>query len=95
MATNDTLTFKTLDEHNNEVECEILFTFENIETGQNYIIYTDHSFDEDGNTKVYASTFDPDAPVAHLEPIRSDAEWKMIEAILEELQAEVFAECYD
>ena len=63
--------------------------------GQNYIIYTDHSFDEDGNTKVYASTFDPDAPVTHLEPIRSDAEWKMIEAILEELQAEVFADCYD
>ena len=92
MTTNDALTFKISDENNNEIECEILFTFENIETGKNYIIYTDNTLDGEGNTKVYASSFDPDAPDTCLKSIQSDVEWNAIEAILEELQTRALPE---
>ncbi len=80
--------FKVQDEAGKEVECEILFTFESDETGKNYIIYTDDTTDEEGNTKVYASIFDPNQEPVNLEPIETEKEWKIIENILESLQKE-------
>lgn len=82
------LMFKVLNEEGKEVGCEILFTFESTETNKNYIIYTDNTLDEIGNTKVYASTFDPEDPNSKLEPIETEKEWKIIETILNELQTE-------
>lgn len=41
------------------VECETLFTFENAETNRSYIVYTDNRTDDEGNTTVYASIYDP------------------------------------
>jgi uncharacterized protein YrzB (UPF0473 family) len=78
--------FKMLDETGKEIECEILFTFESDETGKNYIIYTDNTTDEEGNTKVYASIFDPKQEPMKLEAIETEKEWKIIEDILESLQ---------
>ena len=54
------MTFKVFDENGKEIECEVLFTFESDETHKNYIVYTDNTTDEDGNTKVYASIYTPD-----------------------------------
>ena len=52
---NEKMSFKVIDEKGNEIECEVLFTFESDETGKNYIVYTDNTTDDLGNTKVYAS----------------------------------------
>ena len=52
---NEEMTFKVLNDEGKEIECEVLLTFESEETGKNYIVYTDNSIDEDGNTKVFAS----------------------------------------
>ncbi|MDJ1650246.1 MULTISPECIES: DUF1292 domain-containing protein [Gordonibacter] len=80
------------------MKCEALFMFDSPETGKSYIVYTDHTRDEDGNTKVYASIYDPnqltideDKNLASLElsPIESSIEWEMIETILDEIQASV------
>ncbi len=84
----DKLVFKVLNEEGKEIECEILFTFESDETHKNYIVYTDNTFDESGNTKVYASIFDPENPETKLDPIETEKEWKIIETILGELQTE-------
>ena len=84
----ETMTFKVINDEGKEVECEVLFTFESDETKKNY---TDNTIDEDGNTKVYASIYNPeeaDAGTTKLIPIESDKEWKIIETILEELQNE-------
>ena len=67
-------------------ECEALFTFEGKENGKNYIVYTDNTTDEEGNTKVYASIYDPEKEDQNLQPIETDEEWNMIETILDELQ---------
>ena len=45
-------------ENGNEIECDVLFTFDSEDTNKSYIVYTDNTKDELGNTKVYANTFD-------------------------------------
>ena len=83
---DEIMTFKVTNEEGVEVECEVLFTFESEDTGKNYIVYTDNTLDENGNTKVYASIYNPDEQETKLLPIDTDKEWKIIETILEELQ---------
>lgn len=85
----ETMTFKVFDDNGKEIECEVLFTFESEETKKNYMVYTDNTLDEEGNTKVYAAIYEPDQDETKLEPITSDHEWSIIEKILEELQEEV------
>ena len=85
---DETMTFKVINDEGKEVECEVLFTFESDETKKNYIVYTDNTVDEEGNTKVYASIYNPDQDETKLLPIETDKEWKIIETILEELQNE-------
>ena len=85
---DETMTFKVINDEGKEVECEVLFTFESDETKKNYIVYTDNTLDEEGNTKVYASTYNPDQDETKLLPIETEKEWKIIETILEELQNE-------
>jgi len=84
----ETMTFKVINDEGKEIECEVLFTFESDETKKNYIVYTDNTIDEEGNTKVYASIYNPDQDETKLLPIETDKEWKIIETILEELQNE-------
>lgn len=83
------MTFKMVDENGKEKECEVLFTFESDETHKNYIVYTDNTTDESGNTRVYASIFDPKDPNSKLLPIDTEKEWSIIKTILAEIQNEV------
>lgn len=85
-AMDETMTFTILNDEGKEIQCEVLFTFENEETGKNYIVYTDNSFDEEGNVKVYASIYNPDEDETKLLSIETEEEWKFIETILEQLQ---------
>ena len=92
------LKFKAVDAEGRQIDCETLFMFESPETGKNYIVYTDNSIDEAGNTRVYASIYNPDdlkmtgendMAALQLIPIETDKEWKIIETILEEMQKQV------
>ncbi len=89
MEEESKMTFKVINDEGKEVECEVLFTFESDETKKNYIVYTDNTLDDEGNTKVYASIYNPDEDETKLMPIETDKEWKIIETILEELQNEI------
>ena len=81
--------FKVINDNGEEIVCDILFTFDSEETGKSYIVYTDNSKDEKGNIQVYASIYDPNEENQKLEPITTDAEWKVIETILNTLQEEI------
>lgn len=92
------LKFKAVDAEGRQIDCETLFMFESPETGKNYIVYTDNSIDEEGNTRVYASVYNPadlkmaegtDVAALQLIPIETEKEWKIIETILEEMQNQV------
>lgn len=78
--------FKVFDDEGKEVECEVLFTFDSDETKKSYMVYTDNTVDEDGNTRVYASIYDPNKDEIKLEPIETDKEWAIVETILKEIQ---------
>ncbi|MFA5408976.1 MAG: DUF1292 domain-containing protein [Bacilli bacterium] len=78
--------FTVLDDQGKEVKCEVMFTFDSDETGKHYIIYTDNTLDDEGNTRVYASTFDPENDKTNLGTIETEKEWKIIETIFESLQ---------
>ena len=80
--------FKVINKKGKEVEFEVLFTFESDETKKNYMVYTDNTKDKDGNTKVYASVFEPDKEPLELLPVETEREWKVIETILESIQEE-------
>lgn len=87
MEKNDN-TFTVINDEGKEVTCNVLFTFDSEETGKHYIAYTDNTVDEEGNTQVFASIFDPTAESSKLEPIETEKEWKVIETILQTLQEE-------
>ncbi|MDD3821449.1 MAG: DUF1292 domain-containing protein [Bacilli bacterium] len=82
-------TFTVVDDEGKEIVCDVLFTFDSDETNKSYIVYTDNTKDEAGNTKVYASIYDPKVSNPKLEEITTDKEWKIIENILSTLQEEV------
>ena len=81
-------TFKVIDAEGKEISFEILFTFESDETKKNYMVYTDNTKDEEGNVRVYASVFVPDAEPLELLPVETEREWKIIETILETIEEE-------
>lgn len=81
--------FTVLDENGKEVVCYPLFTFDSNETGKSYMAYTDNTKDDKGNIKVYASIVDPNSETPTLEPIKTEAEWKIVETILTTLQDEI------
>ena len=83
---DEIMTFKVMNDDGIEVECEVLFTFESDETKKNYIVYTDNTLDEDDNTKVFASIYNPDEEETVLQPIETDEEWAIIEKIRDALQ---------
>ena len=81
-------TFKIIDKDGKEIEFEILFTFESDETNKNYMVYTDNTTDEEGNTKVYASVINPNAEPLELLPVETEREWKVIETIITSIEEE-------
>ena len=78
--------FTMMNEAGEQIECEVLFTFDSEETNKNYIVYTDNTQDETGSTKVYASVFDPTGKSKTLEPVETEREWLVIENMLASLQ---------
>ena len=64
------------DENGNEVEMEILFTFEDEAKGKKYVVFVDPNADND---EVFASAYDDEG---NLLPVETDEEWNMIEEVL-------------
>ena len=88
MSMNKENKFKVIDKDGKELEFEVLFTFESDETNKNYMVYTDNTEDKDGNTRVYASVFNPGIEPIELLPVETEREWKIIETILDSIQEE-------
>ena len=68
-------------EKNEEIECDVLFTFDNNDTNKSYIVYTDNTKDDLGNIKVYANTYNDNDEDGVLGNIETDEEWNIIEQI--------------
>ena len=74
-----------VNEEGEEIECEILFTFDSAEYGKDYVVYMplDEAYDNDEpEIHVAAYTTNEDGEGGGLEPIEDDAEWDMIEEVV-------------
>ncbi len=89
MNQEESMFFTIVNDAGEEIQCEILFSFEDNKTGKNYIVYTDNTLDENGNSKVYASVYKPDSEDTTLYPIETEEEWEQIETLLNQLQDQV------
>ena len=72
---------------NEEIECDVLFTFDSDDTKKSYIVYTDNTKDDMGNIKVYANTYDKDKANGDLGNIETEAEWNIIEQIFSSINS--------
>ena len=66
---------QVIDDDGNELEFDVLFTFDSEETGKKYVLYYDGELEE---PQVYSSIYDDDG---HLYPVDTPEEWDMIEEV--------------
>ena len=66
-----------IDENDNVIKYEILLSFVIFDTGKHYVIYTDNTFNEKNELKVYASIYNP-LDDTKLEKIETEQEWDII-----------------
>lgn len=64
-------------------EYDILFTFDNEEETEKYVVYTDNSLDDEGKIQIFASKYNPDINAEKLLPVESDEEWESIQCLLD------------
>lgn len=69
-----------------EIEYDVLFTYDSEENKKSYIIFTDHSLDENGSMRVYANTYDPTGNSLALNAIETEKEWQLINSLLSSVQ---------
>jgi uncharacterized protein YrzB (UPF0473 family) len=81
-------TFTLQDPQGNTTVYDVLFSFEDAQTGKNYIVFTDNTRDELGNVQVFANTYDPTAENPVLHAIESEEEWEMLQSIMDQLMEE-------
>ncbi|MCT6923247.1 MULTISPECIES: DUF1292 domain-containing protein [Bacillales] len=85
-----------IDESGNEQLCEVLHTFDSEEFGKSYVLYAlvGAEEDEDGQVEIFASSFTPseNGEDGELEPIETEAEWDLIEDVLNALEDELDGE---
>ncbi|HLV49528.1 MAG TPA: DUF1292 domain-containing protein [Erysipelothrix sp.] len=66
-----------VDDNDNEIEMEILFTFDNEEFNRQYVLYVNPNED---SGEVYASAYTEDGELLE---ISNENEWEMIESVFE------------
>jgi len=81
--------FTIKNEAGQEIECDVLFTFDADDMKKSYIVFTDNTTDENGNIKVYANTYDPTGASPELGVVNTEKEWQMIENLLSSLQEKI------
>lgn len=68
-----------------EVECDILFTFDSVDKDKSYVGYSDHSVADNGRVNIYVSSYDPVLGIGSLEDITDKEELEMVHNVLLEL----------
>ncbi|MFR7590627.1 MAG: DUF1292 domain-containing protein [Longibaculum sp.] len=66
---------QVIDDDGNELEFEVLFTFDSEDTGKKYVLYYDATIEE---PQVYSSIYDDEG---NLYPVETPEEWEMIEEV--------------
>ena len=84
----ENMKFRMVGPDGEEKECEILFTFRKDDT-RDFMVYTDHTRDPEGNSRVYAAFYEPDSPEQKLFPIETEEDWALVEFMLQQVSEQV------
>ena len=71
-----------------EVECDVLFTFDSVDTDKSYVGYSDHSKADNGRVNIYVSSYDPVLGLGSLEDITDKEELEMVHNVLLKIDKE-------
>ena len=83
----DKLYFSFTDDNNVTHKFEILVTYKMLETGKYYMIYTDNTYDSNGELNAYAAIYDPfDESV--FEELQTEEEWELANQYISKLRDE-------
>jgi len=77
---------KIVDTEGYEKEYSVLFTFDSNETNKSYVIYTDFSRSDNGNMRVFTSSYDKTDETGKLEPVTGEKELYTINEFLKEIE---------
>lgn len=77
-----------IEKNNQEITCDILFTFDSEDTKKAYVGYTDHTIGKNGRKNIYVSSYDPFFGPGHLENITDEKELAMVRDVLQEIDEE-------
>ena len=78
-----------LETENEIINCETLFKFYNEEYQKHYIVYTDGSIDENGETNVFISSYNPEDPKLELQDITNEQELEIISNMVDKIWSEL------
>lgn len=78
-----------LNKNNQEVICDVLFTFDCEDTLKSYVGYTDHSIGKNGHKNIYVSAYSPFKLKMELENIKDERELAMIQEALQQFDEEI------
>jgi len=73
---------QVMDDQGNELEFDVLFTFDSEDNGKKYVLYYNP---EDEESSVYASVYDEDGKLFEIEDPK---EWEMIEEVFQSFMAQ-------
>ena len=76
---------KITTEDGKEKEYKIICAFAETSNGKNYVLYTDDTKNNKGETEVYAAIYYPDDDT-RLDDIETEEEWDIVNSVLEEIQ---------
>lgn len=63
---------------------KVILTFED-ERKNNYILYTNNTYDSSGKINVFASKYNPNLEYLELESIIDDSDWKVVEEVIKKI----------
>lgn len=68
-----------------DIECDVLFTFDSEQTGKTYIGYSDQSIASNKRKNIYVTSFDPILGPGSAEMVSDERELDMIKDVLEQI----------
>ena len=83
---NENKTFKVKDKNGNIVTLNTILTFDDNDTNNSYVLYTDNTYNDNGKLNVFASRYDSRLDNPILDSNLTDREWKVIETIIDNLK---------
>ena len=73
-------------ENGEKVECEVIFSFYAKEADRNYILFTDNTYDENNNLKVYV--YHNSSEDETLLPVEDEKEFNMVNRVFQQYKGE-------